>query len=207
MKYTKIIFILFILLVLVIYNNGCDQFSGLLSSSSTIGKTETDPNRELDFSYHQTRENMFSSLKEIRMLSNLRELAPREHGKSVSELPSGTYFFLSPYNLVTNTKDTTRFWSRSIVSKDPQFIVDYYEVHYVSAKKIDLIAYVTEKDATKLHQLDGYSKQKVTLAPSPFDEKTNTLVSLPYYRILEAEVHITRSDDGEDMYLLDSVVQ
>lgn len=202
-KRCKTIFLLFILLIMAIFNSGCN----LISGASTLNTKETDPNRALNFSYYANRENMLSCLKEMRLLSSLHELAPHDHNKSVSELPSGTYFFLSPYFLVTNPADSTRFWSRSIVSRFPQFELDYYEIHYISAKKIDLIAFVTDKDANKLHKLDGHSKQNVFLAPTPYDAKTNTLVSLPYYRILEAKVQITRSDDGEDMYLLDSIVQ
>lgn len=203
MKQCKTIFFLFTLLAIAICNNGCNLFSG----DSMVETKETDPNRTINFSYYANRGNMLNCLREMRTLSSLHELAPHDHNKSVSELPSGTYFFLQPYFLVTNATDSTRLWSRSIVSRFPQFELDYYEIHYISAKKIDLIAFVTEKDANKLHKLDGHVKQNVSLAPTPYDEKTNTLVSLPYYRILEAKVHVTRSDDGEDMYLLDSIVQ
>jgi hypothetical protein len=161
----------------------------------------------LDFKYNMTKENMLDTLKHWRALKFLRELSSLEHGRSVSELQGGTYFFISPHYLVTNNLDYTRLWNRSIVNRYPNFNLDYYEVHYTQQLQIHVMVFVSGKDASILHKLNGKSHYKVTLAAVPFDNEINTLVSLPYERVLEASLHITPSKDQEDMYLLEATVR
>lgn len=152
-----------------------------------------------------SREKMDSVLVAVRRSQKLRELTPLETGKSISETPSGTFFFISPIYLEYADGRLSERLQRGNVERVENRTIKF-EVHYVSEGMIFLAALVSNETASGISRLDGTVKKHVTLSSLPWDG-VETLVLVPLDRIIEAKYREIQTMDIGEIIVLDVIVQ
>jgi hypothetical protein len=153
-----------------------------------------------------SREKMDSVLVAMRRSQQLRELTPLETGKSLSETPSGTFFFVSASYLEYAEGRLSEMLQQGKVIARVEYRELYFEVHYVSEGMIFLVVFVSSETATGISRLDGTTKKHVTLSPLPWDG-IETLVLVPLDRIIEAKCREIQTMDIGEIKVLDVTVQ
>jgi hypothetical protein len=175
---------------------------------SDVGTNRTSP-ISLQIIPNVSREKMDSVLVAMRRSQQLRELTPLETGKSVSETPSGTFFFV-PYIYLKHAEGRLSEMSQQgeVIARVEyvEYRRFYFEVHYVSEGMIFLVVFVSSESATEISRLDGTTNKHVTLSPLPWDG-IETLVFLPLDRIVEARDREIQTRDSSRVCVLDVIVQ
>jgi hypothetical protein len=137
---------------------------------------------DLFVKHGMSNQNLKKVLGALRADRKLRELSAIESGKKVSDIPQGTYFFLSPYRIISCPEHNTVL---PCVSKKTamRFGAPYYfEIQHTNDGELHLIGYVNEVHATEISKLSGTTVKKVIISPSPWGQMTS-LVSVPLNRI------------------------
>ncbi|MHB9098782.1 MAG: hypothetical protein ACYC5X_13280 [Syntrophales bacterium] len=142
----------------------------------------------------------------LRETHKLRELTALESGKVMSEIPSGTFFFMSFLYITSSSYQSAK---ATMLSKDAErFRNDrsYIEVHNISRDGIYIIGFLTESDAAQISVLSGTVPHTVVVTPIPWGSMT-TLVSLPLDRIISSGYRIIQASKDVSVPILDIKVK
>lgn len=142
----------------------------------------------------------------LRETHKLRELTALESGKVISEIPSGTFFFLYFAYITSSSYQSAK---ANMLSRDGErFRSDrsYIEVHSISRDSIYIIGFLTESDAAQISVLSGKMPHTVVVTPIPWGSMT-TLVSLPLDRIISSGSRIIQASKDVSVPILDIKVK
>lgn len=146
-----------------------------------------------------TKTTLDRTLQSVRTKRHLRPLEALESGRSVTETPRGTYFFIPYLYLDTSSAKMLEKLDRITVSRFKNRSW-YFEIHYPKTGAPIIMALTHESDAIRLVS-PNHEIQKISIAASPW-EKMTSLVSLPANCIMTAKQRTLNLKDG-DMYVLD----
>jgi len=154
-------------------------------------------------------ESLDSVRLELRDASRLRELLPLEDGKSISETPIGTFFFVSSIDMDFSKDEFEDFLNRECIER----ILEYpfstfstFEIHYINDRQIYILGFVSVTDAAMISKLNGSDRKKIILSPKPLNG-INNLVKLPLNNIIEVDSRRITDNNLDNIYILDVEVQ
>ena len=152
-----------------------------------------------------SQEDNFSEISKVRQAPRkLRELTSLESGKHISELPTGTYFFLyssffsgQPPKLINDS-----FYR---VDRFPSSVRDI-EIHSIEGSGLHIIGFLNESDASRISYLTGTVTHDIILSPVFWGSMTS-LVSIPINRIEASSYRTIQISEDEDHLVFDLKVK
>lgn len=146
-----------------------------------------------------------NSIESLRTSEGLRELTQFESGKTLSEVPAGTYFFIQTHFLRCRSDESLHAMQDKIETRrflDPSLKAIYFEAHKVRPSEVYLLAYTTTETASHLATLDGNTTKSCIASPGP-KLTFNTLLYLPLFRVVESSARQIDFDDHTSGYVLE----
>lgn len=152
-------------------------------------------------------ESYEENLNVLRERKDLRSLSPFESDKKIAELPSKTYFFVSPVYFFSSTYDEPN----EIVESTPVNRYNskpslYFECHIPKNGLPEIIGFVSDVQATDMSQLNGIEHKFLHLFPYPLDE-AKTLIILPIERIISSSYRDIELSESESLVVLDLTIR
>lgn len=145
-------------------------------------------------------------LASLRAKNGLRQLTTLESGKTVAELPTDSYFFLSTVYLRTYSPQTFESRVMTAVSNRYRAGSTYFEIHSTRSNGLSLVGVTTESDAARISKLSGKPPQDIVLSPLPWGSMT-TLVVLPVSRVQSCNDRDLQTSQNEEHRILDIKVK
>jgi hypothetical protein len=149
-------------------------------------------------------------LSKIRNQRHLRELEALESGKMVSDLPTGTFFFITVDYISSRTYESTKtrvFESEAYRFSPPQpKIRMWLELQNTVDDGLQVIGFLSEVDAAKISLLSGQEIHSIVLSPYPWGQLT-TLVSIPLQRIQSSNYRYIEPNQAEVYIVLDITIK
>jgi hypothetical protein len=142
---------------------------------------------------------------ELRKELGLRGLDPLESGKVLSEAPSGTYFWIYPFNYSLSDLQAGEF-EKSEVRQVNIYASVHFEVHKDSVGRISLLGYASREAATNIAGLDGTREYNLVVSPMPWGV-CDTLVSIPKERFVSAKRRTVQLPQRDFVVVMDVVVK
>ncbi|MHA2010615.1 MAG: hypothetical protein ACXADW_23050 [Candidatus Hodarchaeales archaeon] len=155
--------------------------------------------------YDINEDNVDEIISQIRGENKLRELSALESGKSISELPMGTYFYLSYIYLEKINRGLENLYNVRSVDRY-KLKNSYYEIHYLRDGKLNLLGYISSAGAGSASILNGNEEKKLTVFPT-ICEEANNLVIIPFNRILSLDYREITFDSKVSSFAYDLVIK
>lgn len=154
------------------------------------------------FSTKNTEEN----ISEIRNKNDLREITTFESGKSILELPTNTFFFVSIFYL-----EEPQFETKTVINTKVQryntILGSYFEIQKYSEDEVYLVGYIPESVLSSVSRFDGTTEKKFTVFPST-NELTSHGIIIPFSRIISSDYREIQIDQEKSaLSALDLLVQ
>jgi hypothetical protein len=146
-----------------------------------------------------------NSIEVLRASHGLRELTQFESGKSLSEVPSGTFFFIQTHALEWNSAESFDAKADRIKARrfyDPILKAIFFEAHKLTSGEIYLLAYTTTETASSISTLDGKTEKRC-IAYNALKTEFDKLLYLPLFRIVESSNREMDFDDHTSEEILE----
>jgi hypothetical protein len=150
-----------------------------------------------------TPTNVEAIINSIHDELKVRALTAIESGKSISQTPSGTYFYFEGYELTKSPNNSISLNERGVRRRSDQ-TVDY-ELINLGPESILLIAFAGPSEAAAATVLDGTTPRRLTLFPQPSSE-ASVLLTIPLERIMESSYRSIQPDTPGRILVLDVVL-
>lgn len=145
------------------------------------------------------------SITDLRVSKKLRELTPLETGRSISQTPPGTYFFVHPIYLTFVRDDFKKFLNRAIVDsyKSYRSSVEFQIDH---EQQMFIVVYVSDEAAARLTEAKRSSLEEMVLSSTPWGNFRN-LAIVPIKRICKSSYRSISIADKQTVGVLDIVLE
>lgn len=151
-----------------------------------------------------TPTNAEASRVALRLKRQLRELTLLETGKSMSNVPSGTYQFSHAYALRTERLANRDFPVRNSLPRLRNW--GCFEFHRTLEGNDFLVGFASETDAANVATLNGQDLVKIVLFPEP-NRGPMTMLSIPVDRIVTTRERSLLEGTSEEVCVIDLVVR
>lgn len=162
-----------------------------VNHDSPVSKTE----QPIELVPNISQQDLDKKLSEIRTSKKLRELTPLETGRSISETPAGTYFFVSASNLKFSDSKIEDMLKDSPVSLNRNGI-SYFEIYKMPEDQVILLGYVGDEMGALLSNTAEREQRKITLFSLPWENFQN-LVMIPVSRIFKSKDRLINTSAGD----------
>lgn len=152
-----------------------------------------------------SQQGLDKKLTEIRLSKRLRKLIPLETGRSISETPAGTYFFVWPGYLRFTDGNVEYVLKNSCVSSYTRERSDF-EMHKISEYQVFLLGYVGNETGAALSNAAKSNRKEITLFSSPLENFQN-LAMIPINRIFKSNDREISSPETGDIEVLDMLIE
>lgn len=141
----------------------------------------------------------------VRTDFRLRPITTLESGKTVSQIPVGTYSFVAGGRISFDWEGKVFELPNAPVRRagSPR---RYFEILKPANSPVYVMGYVAASEGANIASLDGESEHTLTMFPQPTAD-TTTLVILPIERIMKASERQVDLDSGDYMFVVDLVVK
>jgi hypothetical protein len=149
--------------------------------------------------------NTKQAIDSIRGENRLRELSYLESGKTISEVPTGTYFYFAGSFLEIDDGDLTKLLNTQDVDRYKESGRRDFEIHN-EGNSISVVGFLSATDAAEVSMLNGIDKKKITLFPLTYGE-ANNMTLIPFNRIYKSESRSITLEPGKNASILDLIIR
>ena len=137
----------------------------------------------IDVTFDLKTEDVEQAILFLRTKHRLREIDVLESGKTVAELPRGTYFFvlaswIDNYGLAQDLVTRIRTLKPDRLRSSRR----YFEFHLIDDGSLRIVGFLTGREASGISLLTSQKSKSLVLSPH-FCGDLNSLVSIPVSRI------------------------
>ena len=145
-------------------------------------------------------------LTDLRTSKNLRKLVPLETGRSISETPVGTYFFLPSGYLSFSDGNFKEILNRAPVNSYLKSRFYYFEIHKRTDGQIVLLGYVGDEIGAALSNAAISNRKEIVLFSEPVKNFQN-LAMIPINRIFKSNSREISDQELGDIKVLDLLIE